>query len=396
MDVPAKPVRSAPAATPAAIPLESGAGYLDPLPRPAVQYRTRWWQRSLGSLSPGARLTVMHQPPSNDPSPPPPLTPGAEMVANRVRKNLRRLEPWLRRSGVTCFRAYDADLPEYSAAIDVYTEVLPSGVPGERWLHVQEYQAPMNIPEETTTRRFDELLSAAVHVFGAVPGRVAVKMRARGKGGSKYGRMDGRGELLEVAEGPVRLLVNLFDHLDTGLFLDHRPMRRKVAELVRGRRLLNLFCYTGAVTAHAVVGGAAASTSVDLSATYLTWARDNLDLNGANPDVHRLVRDDVLAFLADDRDTYDVVFCDPPTFSNSKRADDFDVQRDHATLLRLAMARLAPGGTLFFSNNFRRFRLDEAAVGTFAEVREISPQTIDPDFARDPKIHRCWALVARG
>jgi 23S rRNA (guanine2445-N2)-methyltransferase / 23S rRNA (guanine2069-N7)-methyltransferase len=135
---------------------------------------------------------------------------------------------------------------------------------------------------------------------------------------------------------------------------------------------------------------------VDLSATYLTWARDNLDLNGANPDVHRLVRDDVLAFLADDRDTYDVVFCDPPTFSNSKRADDFDVQRDHVTLLRLAMARLAPGGTLFFSNNFRRFRLDEAAVGTFAEVREISPQTIDPDFARDPKIHRCWALVARG
>ncbi len=312
------------------------------------------------------------------------------MVANRVRKNLRRLAPWLRRAGVTCFRAYDADLPEYSAAIDVY-----AARDGD-WLHVQEYQAPANIPEETTQRRFDELLAAAAEVVGVSPSRIAVKTRSRGKGGSKYGRMDGRGELLQVAEGPVQLLVNLFDHLDTGLFLDHRPMRRKVGELARGRRLLNLFCYTGAVTAHAAAAGAMASTSVDLSATYLTWARDNLDLNAADPDRHRLVRDDVLAFLADDRDTYDVVFCDPPTFSNSKRAEDFDVQRDHVTLLRLAMARLAPGGTLFFSNNFRRFRLDEAAVATLARVKEITPQTIDPDFARDPKIHRCWTLVAEG
>lgn len=323
------------------------------------------------------------------------MSPGAVMVANRVRKNLRRLAPWLRRSGATCFRAYDADLPEYSAAIDVYTEVTPSGAPGERWLHVQEYQAPSNIPEETTARRFDELLAAAVHVFDAASGHVAVKTRSRGKGGSKYGRMDARGELLEVAEGRVRLLVNLFDYLDTGLFLDHRPMRRRIGELARGRRVLNLFCYTGAVTAHAVAGGALSSTSVDLSATYLTWARDNLDLNDADPDHHRLVRDDVLGFLADDRATYDLVFCDPPTFSNSKRAEDFDVQRDHVTLLRLAMARLAPGGQLFFSNNFRRFRLDAEAVPTFAEAKEISPSTIDPDFARDPKIHRCWLLTAR-
>ena len=243
----------------------------------------------------------MDQPPAPASAPVGPLTPGAVMVANRLRKNLRRLAPWRQRTGVTCFRAYDADLPEYSAAIDVYT------AEDGPWLHVQEYQAPMNIPEETTQRRFDEVLAAAADVFEVPAARIAVKTRARGKGGSKYGRMDGRGELLEVAEGPVRLLVNLFDHLDTGLFLDHRPMRRKVGELARGRRLLNLFCYTGAVTAHAVAGGAAASTSVDLSATYLTWARDNLDLNGADPDAHALVRDDVLAFLADDRDTYDPV-----------------------------------------------------------------------------------------
>lgn len=322
----------------------------------------------------------------------PALSSGATMVANRLRKNDKRLSAWRRRRGVTCYRVYDADLPEYAAAIDLYQE---DGGAGRRFAHVQEYRAPATIPADVAERRLSELLDAAMAVFELPRAQVAVKTRARGKGGSKYGRMAERGETLQVREGPVRLEVNLFDYLDTGLFLDHRPMRRRVAEAARGRRLLNLFCYTGSVTAHAAVGGAAASTSVDLSATYLEWAARNLALNGADTGHHELVRADVMSWLGSARGLYDLIFCDPPTFSNSKRADDFDLQRRHVELLRLAMARLAPGGTLWFSNNFRRFKLDEA-VRDFAEVRDVTASTIDEDFRRSPRIHRCWELRRRG
>jgi 23S rRNA (guanine2445-N2)-methyltransferase / 23S rRNA (guanine2069-N7)-methyltransferase len=207
--------------------------------------------------------------------------------------------------------------------------------------------------------------------------------------------MDTRGEFLEVREGAAKLRVNLFDYLDTGLFLDHRPLRLQFAHEARGKRFLNLFCYTGAATVQAAVGGAARTTSVDLSATYLQWCADNLRANGIGGERHALVQADAMAWLEADRGEYDVVFCDPPTFSNSARAADFDVQREHVRLLRAAVARLAPGGTLYFSNNFRRFRLDTEAIAAFADVEDITPRTIPPDFARDARIHRCWRLRRR-
>lgn len=317
------------------------------------------------------------------------MTPGAQMVANRLRKNLKRLNGWRRRNDITCFRAYDADLPEYAAAIDVYEE---EGGQGRRFLHVQEYQAPAKIPEEVTERRLDELLAAAVAVFELPPAHLALKTRARGKGGSKYGRMAERAEFVPVREGPVRLQVNLFDYLDTGLFLDHRPVRRRIGGLAAGKRFLNLFCYTASVTAHAAVGGAASSVSVDLSATYLDWARRNLAMNSVTSGNHRFEKADVMRWLEQDRGSYDLIFCDPPTFSNSKSADDFDVQREHVRLLRLAMARLAPDGLLLFSNNYRRFRLDDEAVAAFADACDITPSTLDEDFRRNPRIHACWEL----
>lgn len=315
---------------------------------------------------------------------------GAQMVANRLRKNARRLRPWRQRHQVTCYRLYDADLPEYAAAVDVY-----EAEAGPIYAHVQEYQAPKQIPVAVTERRLDQLCDAVCAVLEIPAERLALKTRARGKGGSKYGRMDDRGEFVQVREAPVTLEVNLFDYLDTGLFLDHRPVRRRLGREAAGKRLLNLFCYTGAATVHAAVGGAADSVSVDLSATYLAWARRNLELNGADANAHRLVQADVMTWLAGHGDRYDLIFCDPPTFSNSKRADDFDVQQAHVRLLALAVARLAPGGLLVFSNNFRRFRLDEAAVAGFASVREISADTVDPDFARNLRIHRCWEVTAR-
>ncbi len=322
-------------------------------------------------------------------SAPPTLSPGAEMVANRLRKNVKRLAGWRRRQGVTCYRVYDADLPEYAAAVDCYEEATGAE---RRFLHVQEYQAPKAIPEDVTQRRLGELLDAARAVFDVGPEQVAVKTRVRAKGGSKYGRMGHRGERILVREGPVLLEVDLFDYLDTGLFLDHRPVRLSIGRRAAGTRFLNLFCYTGSATVHAAAGGAVASVSVDLSATYLTWAARNLEHNGLQGPAHRLVQGDVMSWLAADRGQYDLIFCDPPTFSNSKRAADFDVQRDHVRLLRLAVARLAPGGLLLFSNNFRRFRLDEAAVARFAQATEISRDTLDPDFARNPRIHRCWEV----
>ncbi len=321
--------------------------------------------------------------------PAPALSEGAQMVANRLRKNIRKLKSWREREHISCYRAYDADLPEYSAAIDVY--VTDEATP-RTFLHVQEYAAPADIPEAVQRKRLNELLAAAREVFAVPRENVALKTRARGKGGSKYGQFDSRGELVTVREGDARLRVNLFDYLDTGLFLDHRPMRLRIGAEAEDTRFLNLFGYTGAATVHAAVGRARATTTVDLSATYLEWCADNLRENNVGGTRHRLVQADALTWLEADTQQYDLIFCDPPTFSNSKRAEDFDVQAEHVRLLRASVERLAVGGVLYFSNNFRRFRLDQAAIGEFAECVDISAQTIPPDFERDARIHRCWRL----
>lgn len=329
------------------------------------------------------------RPPPREARAPAPLSEGAQMVANRLRKNLKRLKPWRERGDIQCYRVYDADLPEYSAAVDLYREDESAG---RLFLHVQEYEAPASIPQADAQRRFAELLAALRDVFALPPEQIAVKSRARGPGGSKYGRLDQRGEFFPVREGAARLRVNVFDYLDTGLFLDHRPMRLRIARESRGKRFLNLFCYTGAASVHAAVGGASASTSVDLSATYLDWAAENLALNGIVGPRHRLVQADAQQWLEADRGQYDLIFCDPPTFSNSARAEDFVAQRDHVRLLSAGLARLAPGGLLIFSTNFRRFKFDEAALAGIASVREISRETIDDDFERNPRIHRAWEL----
>lgn len=317
------------------------------------------------------------------------LSEGAQMVANRVRKNLKKLKAWRTREQLTCYRAYDADLPEYAAAIDVYQQENDGPV----FLHVQEYAAPASIPEADVRRRFSELLAAARDVFGVPPEQVAIKSRARGKGGSKYGRFEERDHGLWVREHGARLRVNLFDYLDTGLFLDHRPLRARMQREARGKHFLNLFSYTGVASVEAAVGGAASTTSVDLSGTYLQWCADNLAANGHAGASHRLVQADAVRWLEAEHDEYDLIFCDPPTFSNSARADDFDVQKEHVRLLRAAVSRLAPDGVLYFSNNFRRFRLEENEIAAFARCEDITPQTIPPDFERNPRIHRCWRLT---
>ncbi|MFM9269881.1 bifunctional 23S rRNA (guanine(2069)-N(7))-methyltransferase RlmK/23S rRNA (guanine(2445)-N(2))-methyltransferase RlmL [Halomonas elongata] len=315
---------------------------------------------------------------------------GAQMFANRLLKNRKRLNKWLKRSGESCYRLYDADMPEYALAIDVY---------GDR-VHVQEYAPPRSVDPGQAQKRLHEALGVIPEVLGVEPSHVVIKQRQRQSGRAQYQRQDTSGERFEVREGRARLWVNLRDYLDTGLFLDHRPVRRLLAELAEGKRFLNLFCYTAAATVQAALGqdegqGASDSVSVDLSNTYLDWARENFRLNRLDPSRHRVVRDDCFHWLETAGGEFDVIFLDPPTFSNSKKmTDTLDVQRDHGRLVRLTMERLAPGGTLVFSNNQRRFKLDADLVEAFV-VEDISAKTFDPDFKRRPDLHHCFLIRHR-
>ena len=312
------------------------------------------------------------------------LSEGAQMFANRLQKNLKQLGKWARREQIDCYRLYDADMPEYAVAIDLYQD----------WVHVQEYAAPRTIDPEKAQGRLLDVLAAIPQALGIDQQRIVLKRRQRQSGTRQYERQATEGRFQEVSEGGVKLLVNLTDYLDTGLFLDHRPMRMRIQREAAGKRFLNLFCYTATATVHAAKGGARETTSVDLSKTYLDWARRNFSLNGFS-DKNRLEQGDVMAWLEASRDEFDMIFIDPPTFSNSKRMEGiFDVQRDHVQLLDLAMARLAPGGVLYFSNNFRKFQLEDNLSERYA-VEEISDKTIDPDFARNAKIHRAWKITAR-
>jgi 23S rRNA (guanine2445-N2)-methyltransferase / 23S rRNA (guanine2069-N7)-methyltransferase len=329
------------------------------------------------------------------------LSPGAGMVANRIRKNLRNLRRELSREGITCFRAYDADLPEYAAAIDVYrgwpedSADIGNDAVAQTWLHVQEYAPPASVDVNAAKTRWRDVLHAARAAMDIPRERLVIKTRTRGKGGSKYGRFDARDEFLVVEEGGLRFRVNLYDRLDTGLFLDHRLVRARVRELARDKDVLNLFAYTGAASVYAAAGGARSTTSVDLSQGYLEWASRNLMLNGFEGREHLLARADAMTFLNETPARYGLIYVDPPTFSNSKRAGDFEVQRDHVALLEACGCCLREDGAIVFSNNFRRFKLDVEALSNMFDIEDASRASIPRDFARRPQIHGCWILVKR-
>ena len=310
---------------------------------------------------------------------------GAEGFINRLRKNLRHLGHWAEREGVRCYRLYDADLPEYAVAVDRY----------EQWLHVQEYAAPSSIDPAKAQARLAQVLAVLPALLELPPEQVFLKVRQRQRGTKQYQKRAEQGRFHEVHEGTARFWVNFTDYLDTGLFLDHRITRQRLAELAAGRRFLNLFGYTGTATVCAALGGAAGTTTVDLSATYLDWTRRNLELNGIHGSHHALIRADCRQWLDQARDRYDVIFLDPPTFSNSKRlSESFDVQRDHIGLLRQTLRLLAPDGVLIFSTNHRAFRLDRDALADL-RIEDWSRRTLPLDFARQPKIHHCWRIAQR-
>lgn len=308
------------------------------------------------------------------------------MIANRLQKNKKNLNKWLKQNQIHNYRLYDADMPEYSAAIDVY----------ENWAHVQEYEAPKTIDPEKAEERLQAIVDAIPDVLHIPAEHVVVKQRRRQRNFSQYQALSHDEKTITVREGDCKLLVNLHDHLDAGLFLDHRPMRLKIAEEAQGKRFLNLYCYTGSVTAHAAVGGAFRTTSVDMSGTYTAWARQNLGLNGLSDSLHRVIQADCMKWLDENHDQYDLIFLDPPTFSRSKRMDDiFEIQKDHVELIKKTLRHLDTNGVLYFSTNFRPFKFDYDAFPD-CTIEEITAQTIDKDFARNQKIHYCFMIRRTG
>jgi 23S rRNA (guanine2445-N2)-methyltransferase / 23S rRNA (guanine2069-N7)-methyltransferase len=305
---------------------------------------------------------------------------------NRLTKNTQRLGKWLKKQNTDCYRLYDADLPDYNVAVDRYAD----------WLVVQEYAAPKNIPEAVAKKRLHEVMQALPQVTGIDPEQIVLKVREQQKGKNQYQKVAQLKQTMTVHENGATLIVNLKDYLDTGLFLDHRITRQLVQQKSRGKNVLNLFAYTGSVSVHAALGGASSVTTVDMSNTYIDWAKDNFRANKLSG-AYDFVQADCLTWLKQHHQKYDLMFIDPPSFSNSKRMEDtWDVQRDYLALLADAVRCLTDGGEIIFSNNLRSFKLDVPSVECLGlNVTDWNQLTLPEDFQRNPKIHHCWLLTKK-
>ncbi len=307
--------------------------------------------------------------------------------ANRLKKNGKSLKGWLKSNQIDCYRLYDADIPEYNVAIDIYAD----------YLVIQEYAAPKTIDEQKATKRLQEVIYWAPKILNIPTDRVVLKTRAKQKGKNQYQRVDKSKQSITVNEHGALFKINLWDYLDTGLFLDHRKTRQIVAKKSKNKSLLNLFSYTGSVSVQAALHGAESITTVDMSNTYLNWAQDNFALNKINGHKYQFIQADCLDWLKKNTSTFDVIFIDPPTFSNSKRMEDsFDVQRDHVSLITDALKSLASGGEIIFTNNKRNFKMDFDAMEALGlQAKAMSDITRDKDFARNKHIHNSWSITRK-
>lgn len=313
------------------------------------------------------------------------ITAEGQALLNRLKKNQAKLANWLKQQKVSSYRLYDADLVEFNAAIDIY-----QAVDGKQYVHVQEYQAPKTIAESKTQQRLQILLDVLQFGLGFDAEQIFLKQRFRQKGKQQYQRVAEEKQQVIVADGQVQCFVNLADYLDTGLFLDHRRLRA-MFDSVKAKRFLNLFCYTGVASLHAAKAGAH-TTNVDLSKTYLNWAKDNYRLNHLTIKNHQFINEDVLQWLSSCKESYDVIFCDPPSFSNSKKmAEILDIQRDHVAIINNCMARLVDGGTLYFSCNLKNFKLDESLKADFI-IEALSAKTRSRDFETSKVQHHSFKI----
>jgi 23S rRNA (guanine2445-N2)-methyltransferase / 23S rRNA (guanine2069-N7)-methyltransferase len=317
------------------------------------------------------------------------MTPGfAEDFRNRLKKNIKLLTKWAKKENVNCYRLYDADLPNYNAAIDMYGD----------WIVVQEYQAPKDVPEQKAKQRIMDIVAVTLDVTGIDPNKLVLKVRQKQKGNNQYEKLQQVKSVFTVNEYGAEFEVNMKDYLDTGLFIDHRLTRQMIGKMSAGKRFLNLFSYTGSASVHAILGGAESSVTVDMSNTYLDWAKRNFELNNISMRKHEVVQADCLAWLARCEDKFDLIFIDPPTFSNSKRMEDsFDVERDHIQLFTWLENILSTRGEIVFSNNKRNFKLDTEALEKLGlKATNITEQNRSKDFARNKNINNCWLVTRVG
>ena len=295
-----------------------------------------------------------------------------------------------KKDNVSNIRVYNADLPDFKVAIDLYGD----------YAHVQEYAPPKTIPPETAKKRFNLALMGIREVFGINREQIFIKTRARQSGNDQYskqGNTEKRGKFYIAREDGAYLYVNFTDYLDTGLFIDHRNMRARIKDNSRNKSVLNLFAYTCTASVHAALAGAKKVTSVDLSQNYLDWGKQNFALNGLNVsgNKYQFVAADIFEWIKDNTEQFDIIFIDPPTFSNSKKFQGtFDVQRDHAALINRAMNRLTADGILYFSNNFTRFELDEQLTERY-DIIDITQKTIGFDFDIKKPIHQSFEIRHR-
>ncbi|MBR2804338.1 MAG: class I SAM-dependent methyltransferase, partial [Eggerthellaceae bacterium] len=313
-----------------------------------------------------------------------------------LRKVFKERRKWAQREGITCYRIYDSDLPDYAVAIDWYTGA--GDARGNDYLHIAEYAPPASVDPDKARRRFNDVLAVAPVVCGIRPDHVFSKTRIREKGGGQYRNAGQRAYVTTVEEGGYHFEVDLAGRLNTGLFLDHRMTRQLVGELADDARFLNLFAYTGSASVYAAGGGARETTTVDLSQTYLDWAERNMAANGFSGKQHAFVRADVMKWITEARRSgkrYDLIFVDPPTFSNSKAMGKrtWDVQRDHVELLIGVSRLLSEEGQAVFSCNLRTFKpFEDELEKNGVELEDISASTIPEDFSRTPRIHKCYLV----
>jgi 23S rRNA (cytosine1962-C5)-methyltransferase/23S rRNA (guanine2445-N2)-methyltransferase / 23S rRNA (guanine2069-N7)-methyltransferase len=303
-------------------------------------------------------------------------------IQNKLSKNYKHRMKWAKRENIEAFRIYEKDIPEFPFIVDVYKdhavifEKRDSEIDAEKFTH------------------FEFIISAVKNVLNIPEEKVIIKSRFKQKGNLQYERLEERNEFMSVREHQAEFLVNLHDYLDTGLFLDHRPMRQVIFKEAKDKKVLNLFSYTGSVSVMAALGGAKHVTSVDLSATYQEWARKNFEHNKISLKEHNFIVQSALEYLEKSVAKFDLIFLDPPTFSNSKKMDDdFEVEKDQMFLVENCLKLLNPGGVLYFSNNKRKFKLDPK-VSELAHVEDITPKTIPIDF-RDQKIHHCFKITKK-
>ena len=319
------------------------------------------------------------------------ISEGASMLFNRLKKNKRKLNGWIKQSNINSYRLYDSDIPEYAVVIDIYGDSV----------HIQEYAPPIYIDPNQSKKHLEEVREAVTSFFDEQHSRLIFKERRRQKGPSQYHPKNDKNSedyTFNLTENSYIFEINMGAYLDTGLFLDHRPVRRLIHGLSQNKRFLNLFCYTASATIYAIKGGAKSSLSIDMSKTYVDWAKRNFSLNSICTKSNKVIREDCLVWLdknvknKDKLGQYDLVFLDPPTFSNSKKMDStFDVQRDHIELIKKSMLLLDQNGSLVFTNNFRNFSMSSNIIERY-QVCNISDNTFDPDFQRNKKIHNCWII----